>query len=354
MKKSKKTDNLQPTLLKYLGMVEKQEEVYSDISIYLDWNGSNNFKVSYHTGILDKREYYLDMIRLGHNTNRNLHIYGKFSNDNNIKLVQFVDKPKYLYNKAILKSNIQKAVRLGDVSSAIIASLSLIKIDLLSFLRRIIIVAIEDSAIPDTLDFIVWLMVAFPNYQINNEIIRVLLNTVYSIANYKNQLTLNSKPYIHGFSYDVNTISDMDLVKIPYLASIAIRRAYGGMFFDRVLMDIWINGLVNNSNYNYVHVDTGRPLVIIKNIETIDIIQSSIDHHCLPSILDYIYNRLDRKDNISMEMIKSCIWDYSSSLNIRRPPKPYNIEKELIWLKIRDILYKLQKNYIKNLEKQIR
>lgn len=352
MRHSRKKDNLQLTLLNYLGIAEPKQPVYSDISISLDWKGIDNYSVSYHLGKLDRQEDYIESVTLGHGINRNLHIYGRMIGDKNSNIIRFVEKPKFLYNKAVLKSNIQKAVRIGDVSKAVISSLSLIKVDLLSFLRRIVIIAAEDSAIPSTLDFIIWLMVAYPNYGINNDIVRILLNTVYSIAKYNSQLTLNYNPYIHGFSCDIASISDSDFVSIPNLASLAIRKAYGGMHFDMVLLDIWVDGLYNKKKFNYIDIANNRPITIIKNIDIDDILLSSIDHHCMPNIIEEIYNGLDK--NIPIDIVKSCIWDYSSSINIRRDRKPYNKERLDAWYTMRPILNNIQNKYRNKLKFQIK
>jgi len=352
MKHSKKRDKLQQTLLNYLGIEEPQQAIFSDISISLNWNGIDNYSVSYHLGKLDRPEDYIDSVTLCHGVNRNLHIYGRMSGDKNSNIIRFVEKPKFLYNKAVLKSNIQKAVRLGDVSRAIISSFSLIKIDLLSFLRRIVIIAIEDSALPSTLDFLIWLMVAYPNYGINNDIVRILLNTVYAITKYNSRLTLNYKPYIYGFSCDIASIQDSDLVSTPYICSLAIRKAYGGMHFDMVLLDIWIDGLYKKQEFNYIEVNTARPITIIKNIELDDIIMSSIDHHCMPDIIDTIFIGLDM--TIPKDTIKSYIWDFSSSKNIRRDPKEYSRERIETWNRIKPIFYSIQLKSRNKLKSQIR
>ena len=105
MKHSKKRDKLQQTLLNYLGISEPQQPIYSDISISLNWTGIDNYCVNYHLGKLDRPEDYIDSVTLGHRVNRNLYIYGKMSGDKNSNIIRFIDKPKFLYNKAILKSN---------------------------------------------------------------------------------------------------------------------------------------------------------------------------------------------------------------------------------------------------------
>jgi hypothetical protein len=195
-------------------------------------------------------------------------------------------------------------------------------------------------------------MVAYPNYGINNDIVRILLNTVYAITKYNKKLTLNNKPYIHGFSCDIASIQDNDLVMIPYICSLAIRKAYGGMRFDMVLIDIWIDGLYKKKEFNYIEVDTTRPITIIKNVELDDILLASIDHHCMPDIIDAIFIGLDM--SIPKDTIKSCIWDFSSSKNIRRDPKEHSSERVETWNRIKSIFYSIQLKSRTKLKSQIR
>lgn len=238
-----------------------------------------------------------------------LNIYSDLSYKNSyIPIIQFDDDIHVLYNKSLLKSNLQKAIRLSRTNEAIISAFNLIKIDFISFIRRFIIIAIEDVGIPANLDWLCWLMVAYPNYEINNDIIQHLLLTVYSLCEFKNDfiqpiLSLGYTPF--------SWIND----KMKYVSALFIRRCFGGMNCDMELIDNYIYSILNNQKINIIPI-INKKIVITRNILHQDIINTSIDHHCYPDMIYSIYNDINRA--IPANTIKNLLWTFSSSINNRR------------------------------------
>ncbi len=254
------------------------------------------------------------------------------------QLINYEEPICIIYNKSLLKSNLQKAVRLGKTNIAVVTAFNLIKIDFISFIRRFIIIAIEDVGIPENLDWLVWLMVSYPNYEINNDIIQYLLLTVISLCEY-------NKPFNSLNTDKLDNFNPMDYINTKFICSLYIRKCFGGMKCDMDLIDSYISTIINNKKVNVVSIKIHK-LVLTRNIILNDIILSAIDHHCYPDMIYSIYNSINRQ--IDANTIKNIIWIYSSSTNIRKTED--NSEYKDEWNLIQNEIYKYQNNikkYIK-------
>lgn len=213
-------------------------------------------------------------------------------------------------NSALLKSVIQKAIRRKNTNLAILASFHLMRLDLQVFLRRIIIIALEDSSLHVDLSICVWLMLSYPHHNkfINSNIIQYLLGIVYFISN--NNTYLEYKP-------NIPLIIPNDIREYPnynLCLSLLTRRLYGGMKGDMNMIDTIVQKLflgdINLSNINIkinrIKIDTYLSLESIPHY--------SLDFHCFPRILKELAN-IHKSYNESY--IKKLIWTHSSSINTR-------------------------------------
>ena len=265
-------------------------------NIILEWNSIKDWKVTYTNNVPGNKFAYINSIRL-RKLDKKMVIYG-YINHNPINSV-IPKNMKKIRNKALLKSNLQKCIRRGDIDKALVTSANLILIDLLSFLRRIIIISIEDVCVTNNIGLLVWLMIAYPNYEITNEIIQYLLLTVYTLCTH-------NKKYIP----EKDDILDYD--KINYnntiINSLLIREEFGGMKGDMAL----IRQIIKSKNTDIIRVKVGV-LRITRNITKSDILNESIDFHCFPNMIETI----SEETGIEPATIKTLVWENNSKYNFR-------------------------------------
>ncbi len=318
--------------------IKKPDKKRKNIYLSLIYYSNNDWGIKY------TEEPFLDSVFITNQVDLQndfkLIIYSDLSYSNSyIPIIQFDDDIHVLYNKSLLKSNLQKAIRLSRSNEAIITAYNLIKIDFISFIRRFIIIAIEDVGIPVNLDWLCWLMVAYPNYEINNDIIQHLLLTVYSICEFKNDfIQPNLSIGYTAFSW-INE-------NMKYVSALFIRRCFGGMNCDMELIDNYIYSILNNQQMNIIPI-INKKIVITRNILHQDIINTSIDHHCYPDMVYSIYNDINRV--ISANTIKNLLWTFSSSINIRRLVEN-NKKDESDWELIKNKVINYQNHIKQNLK----
>ena len=287
----------------------------------LTWNSMKDWNVIFTDKLPKDDTKFRTTINL-RKLNKQLNVYGKIKHNpiNNV----LPRGMKKIYNKSLLKSNLQKCIRRGDIDKALITSANLILIDLLGFLRRLIIISIEDVCVTNNIGLLVWLMIAYPNYEITNEIIQYLLLTIYSLCTH-------SKKFIPDTNND-SLIYDKINYKNIIINSLIIREEFGGMKCDMAL----IRKTINSNFIDTLNVKTGD-LKVTRNIERTDILKESIDFHCFPDMLYEISSKI----GLSIDQIKFLIWENSSKYNIR---ENFQIIKRDIWEKLLPSLSEFQYN----------
>tara|TARA_Y200000002_G_scaffold366321_1_gene357159 strand:+ start:813 stop:1724 length:912 start_codon:yes stop_codon:yes gene_type:complete len=295
--------------------------------ITLLWENIRNYSVKYTEKPILSCQYYITEVHL-RKINTNVKIYGKIKS-NWCKLHNSKLKFKGFKSVSFLKSNIQKAVRLGKIDEALCSSYNLINLDFNGFIRRLITICIEDVGITSTLPFMTWLMMAHSNIELTNEFIKLLLLTVYGICKHNiKHLPDNSCTELDYEKYDFNN---------PIINSLIIASEYGGFKGDVQLF----NTFINNKNIFIIDIPI-KNLVLTRNITKKDIIQSAVDFHCYPHIIQQIA----KQTGIKGDTIKKLIWLNSSSINYR---VYHNITEKPIWNIINKIYNNLQNQIIQNL-----
>lgn len=294
--------------------------------INLIWKNKKDCRVIFSNIALLESKYYINRVHLK-NIDKSVYIYGKIKD--NFCNVSTVSKTKKIRAISLLKSNIQKAVRLGKINEALISSFNLIKIDFISFIRRLIIIAIEDVALIESFPILVWFMMSYPNFELTNEIIQYLLLNVYTLCVFKKKYTPNS--HIYTLDYEKYNYKD------EYLNSLIIASEYGGFKGDVKLF----NRYINSTDKPIIPLQI-KNLVIQRSITKNDIIPSAIDFHCYPFILD----KLSVMTNLNIDTLKRLIWINSSSINFRKKHKYIDIE---VWKKINKMYQKLQCEILKKI-----
>jgi len=298
----------------------------------LVWLSMKNYKV----WISDKQEldgeYYSGKVRL-RKSNIILKLYGKIDPISDELFTENITKIKLFHSVPLIKSNLQKCIRRGLVDEALVTAYNFIIIKPWDFLRRILIIMVEDVSITDNMDLIMWLMVGFPNYRWTNEITRYLLSTVYSLC--------MSKKIIPIQPSEIKDIPEMRYARAIHsdiLRPLLIRYEYGGLKGDMCMLK---NLLLDDRNLNNSIIKISKKKIILnRNIRSADIIKPSIDFHITKKIIDYITERSPFTDR---ELIQKIIWYNSSGINYRKPDILYEKEKYRAILPFMNEFYKLYK-----------
>jgi len=296
------------------------------MSVYytLIWNSIKDNKVIVSKEPVLNMQYYINDVNL-RKSGITLKIYGNI-NHNYAKVSKDNNNNMLINNIPLLKSNLQKAIRRGDIDRAIITGYNLIIKNFWEFIRRIVIISIEDTSFLENTDFLVWCMLAYPNFEITNEIIQYLLTTVYSLAKTKKALKIKK----------LDTFPEPDIehyIKFPLL----IRCEYGGLKGDMKMINYLCSKKITDKMIIKV---PKKGLKITRGFYKSDIIPESIDFHISKKLIPYVISKTNIKDPV---LIKKIIWFNNSAYNIRKKSKIFETEK---WELIKPIVKEFQNNYV--------
>jgi hypothetical protein len=320
-----------------------------DIKRYFYVRWDNKFRPTEQAYWTDKRPENINFIEQIHcnyiKTGYYFYICGYFpDNDENS---YFLVKEKTYKNIEFLKSHLQKCIRKQNDILAIPTTLHLMKLDLNNFLRRIIIIMIEDVFLHESLTTLVWIMIAHATkkFKMKKYIYEWLLGIVYILC------IINEKDNFYDDLYDknietkkvVDMLSEYEELKMEecsILYSIHLRIAYGGMESDiRMLKKCiycWYDRFKTVSKDMYKN--EVKPIKInVSELKITDWDLSAIDYHCSSKILEYI---LKKYEDLTENELKKLIWKNSSSINTRVNCIEYNIEK---WNEIKNYVNRTQK-----------
>jgi len=234
----------------------------------------------------------------------------------------FLSRPiNTLYDGILVKSSLQKAVRRRNISAAVNLAWYMIRDNLISFLRRLPIIIIEDSILHIDYIYIIWLMIAIDKgWFIDKEQIEKLLSIVFEISSSthhellvkkkkeffisyfkKEDLSLNDNIIISCFGMLIRTcyddIKDNDIDMLLGMSIIWNNRR------NCIFKNEWQNKLL--FNHSFISIDN------IKNdLNDNDKLIEGVDFYCFPSIIDSIkFNFTFSEDDI-----KQAIWHWRSGV----------------------------------------
>ena len=246
----------------------------------------------------------------------------------------------------ILKSNLQKAVRRGNINAALTTAAALLEKDCIEFLRRLPIIFIEDVSLFDSFPIIVWLMMADKEYKLTNNDKHIILSIVKQLC--VTQTYFDYEPI--EWTPEFTNISVKDIQHSDELLAMYYRSLYGGMPCDIRLLQTAIH-------YYRVNLDkivkTDFEPIHLQGIG-VELLSEAIDFHPFPHILQNIINKLEKQEhilqqNIKIEDIKTCIWFSESAINIRKHSTQAMSEKykqSELWTNIKPELNKLRRKII--------
>lgn len=215
----------------------------------------------------------------------------------------------------VLKSNLQKAVRVRDKDEAVRTALEMLAIDRMELYRRLPIISVEDTSLVEGTATIVWLMMAGergPMLSKTAEFIMRYVSTLCDCANYFpnrfGECSSSHSELVTGSQYGND------------IASLRVREAYGGMKGDMRLL---------NNAIAYYHGDPSKVCRLSDDIKQLPksinfdhiVIAEAIDYHPCPWIL----KKLAEKTTLDQGTIKAAIWVGDSGMNVR---KKWTIERQ--------------------------
>jgi hypothetical protein len=248
--------------------------------------------------------------------------------DSNNQKMEFNEK--VTYDIQLLKSNLQKAIRKKDTDIAISTCYILIKQDLNELLRRLPIIALEDSYISfQDFNYLIWHMLAVSKgYYINYDIINKILNITEKVTTSNYRDILDSKK-ISEFNPEQCIKNKNDDFTMFYFG-IFIRLEYGTMTGDNIwlknMANMWLkritkhNGNISDTIMNKFSNTNNKPEYF--DTDSISFNKShylpeAVDFHCDKEFFDKVRIKSGVIINNNNEDIKSSVWFLRSSINNR-------------------------------------
>lgn len=234
-------------------------------------------------------------------------------------------KSEFIVPTALLKSNLQKAVRRRLTEISVPTALAFIQSSPIEFIRRLSIIFIEDIEANEDIVFIVWLMLADKYYKWTPRDILYLLNAVYYITVEMDCLpeTIYDSCNTHYTLHELVSMEDVSDVVL----SIKLREMYGGMKGDMNMLESAIVYYLEKKTYKPSRLC--HHLIIREDtiLQKLYIIDDAIDFHCYPTMLREVRAAIGYK--YEEDEIKKCIWFSCSGLNYR---KQYTLDNAKEWI----------------------
>jgi hypothetical protein len=239
-------------------------------------------------------------------------------------------KPSRYYQTAVLKSNLQKAVRRGAIDAAVATAWQLVQQgfnDIRELFRRLPIILLEDGFLNShILPRLVWWLLATGKGWIcsEGEYQRLMLDVA----------AMASVETCGWREIPVKTHATMDIDRILRTASanqqaalfaIWLRSRWGGMLADvgllRSLFHTWSSPQQRDAAaWSIANTDPNESCILLAPLESLrfDVrshaLPEAVDYHCLP----YMSAELATLVGASKTEIEEALWVFRSSPNVRR------------------------------------
>ncbi len=237
------------------------------------------------------------------------------------------------------KSNLQKAIRLGNKTAALTSLEWLYRFDPIQLFRRLPIILLEDASIHPYFSLLVLYSIIYNQIDIvyDNIIYEQLKQVVLdAIANptHQRSIVYNSTPEI------IDTIKFTDLLYSLDNTFMYIRYCYGGLPGDMIMLQRFIlYGLEQPLEYCEIYDHSSY----LENPFETPLLLSAVDFHVFPKLLEDCKKWLMRKQIVvDTDTIKSTIWNCRSRTNFREEYVP---SPPIWWNELLEYLDKESKQY---------
>jgi hypothetical protein len=328
------------TLDKWLNIKVKKYDIKR--YFYCDW--TNKFKPPCAQWLTKKPKdiNFVELVRWPDvDKNHAFFMCGKFKDDmgTNYKSSR---ESKYR-NVPFLKSHLQKSVRKMNKNLALKTTYHFLKLDPMSLLRRLPIIMMEDSIVINELTTLIWLMVLVSSTKMKMKkyMYEYILGLVWYMCHDKEHELISWKSNEKYILKDIlDEYKELEIDQLSILYCLHLRKSYGGMKVDRVLIDEIIdNYRVNFINKIPIKVAKIRPISFdLDNLNLDEWDLSAIDFHCSKQIIMKIKERYPK---LKESEIKELIWHNSSKINKRKKSEIFN---EADWKMIKEDLRFIQEH----------
>jgi len=247
------------------------------------------------------------------------------------------------------KSNLQKAIRLGNKKAALTSLDWLYRSDPIQLFRRLPIILLEDASIHPYFSLLVLYSIVY------NQIDTVYDNIIYeqlkqvvldAIANSTHQRSIVYHKSATGGDLrgntpeQIHTIHFTDLLDSLDNTFMYIRYCYGGLPGDMIMLQRFILYALKQS-LEYCEIKDHSSY--LENPLEMPLLLSAVDFHVFPKILEDCKKWLMRKQIVvDTDTIKSTIWNFRSRTNFR---EPYVSSPPIWWNELLEYLDKESKQY---------
>lgn len=244
------------------------------------------------------------------------------------------------------KSNLQKAIRLGNKPAALFSLEWLYKFDPIQLLRRLPIILLEDSSIHPYFSLLVLYSMIYneidPKYDeiILQQLKQVVLDAIAN-STHQRSIVYHNTPETIPLDFLQKPLETLD--KQTDLLFMYIRYCYGGLEGDMIMLQRFIlYGLNKNNSLQYCSILEHQQEKNLVKEEQLQLL-SAVDFHVFPILLEDCRKQLERKHiNIDCYTIKSTIWNCRSRTNFREeysPSPPIWWDELLVYLDKESKLY---------------
>ncbi|KAL1919284.1 uncharacterized protein VTP21DRAFT_1977 [Calcarisporiella thermophila] len=255
-------------------------------------------------------------------------------------------------NVPLLKSHLQKCVRRQRVDLAVRTAWHLAKMDFNGLLRRLPIIMLEDVTLHVSLPVVVWYMAANSKGFHSAKLTEWLLGLVHALASHPvaDQPLCGGVPQVQVLSRAVATAEYVNgEVGRDLLYSMALRRAFGGMKGDMMMMtdyiNLWHHRFLNPPFDEGLLAHGVEPIdpLSLRPLRTREWELAAVDFHC-SSIIDQMLEVSPEARKIGGQSLKGIMWRCSSGINTR-VKRESGEEESSIWDKLwqevgREIAYR--------------
>ena len=334
----------QNNILSFIG--KKEEDYLIPYNFILEWK-KNKPKMCMF--LFDKQINKENYIKIGSfywkDFKQDINIYYK----DHEKISNFKSKKRNYstMNISLLKSTLQKAIRRQNINLSINIAFQMINLDFNEFIRRFLIIILEDVSFNVDYIILIWFLCASSTKKLilKKNHVKWILGYVKALS--KKTYKFN---YVKKDNTNINLI-EKKIFKLYYdlLLSLYLRKSFGGMNGDIKMINYYLD--YYHEKFKNMKIGNNFPELII-NVEPIsykfDIINvidfplESVDFHCFTKMVSLIFKN---NNKYSEEEIKKSIWFCSSSINYRNEIIYDEIYKE-IYTQIQDHKKKLSLDYL--------
>lgn len=259
----------------------------------------------------EKNDKCIGIIKL-RNENISFRLFETFEKYESSEIVQRTSTNKMLY--ALLKSNLQKQIR-RQLPGAKDTAKVLLYLNPFEFLRRLPVIAIEDSEMCTDLSYIIWMMMAVSKgWKLREYKVSWILEFVHSLVKNNNASRLNNQCYFnHNEKLTITEVMESNHPQKGIIAGILVRTSYGGLKGDSIM--------IKRSCRHFKDLLLELPTLKIystfppKVSSILQVEWYSADFHVFPHIISSLH-----RDNpkYSPQQIKKTIWKCASGINSRK------------------------------------